>query len=64
MCINGANIFAVLLSLDEAFHHFFTFAARKITRLRADDLNVGGGGYAVSKTFLTVEGNAGAHGAL
>ncbi|MNZ93457.1 hypothetical protein D3C78_1125230 [compost metagenome] len=64
MRIHRTNIFAVLLGLDKAFHHFFALAAGKVAGLRADDFNVGSGGYAVGKAFLAVNGDAGAHGPL
>ncbi|MNC57771.1 hypothetical protein D3C75_1074520 [compost metagenome] len=64
MGVNHADVFAVVLGFDEAFHDFFPFAAGKVARLGTNDFHVRRFRNGVGKTFLTVDCHACAHGAL
>ncbi len=64
MGVNHADVFAVIFSLDEAFHDLFTLAAGEVAGLRTNDLNVWCFGDGLRETFLTVDSHACADGAL
>ena len=64
MGVNHADVLAVVFSLNKALHDLFTFTARKVAGLRADNLDVWRFSDGLSKAFFTVDGHARADGAL
>ncbi len=64
MRVNHADVFAVVLGLDKALHHFLALRAGKVAGLRANNLDIRRFGNRLGKPFLTIDSHARAHGAL
>lgn len=55
VCVNHADIFAVVFGFNKALHDLFTLAAGKISRLRTDNFDVWRIGNRFSKAFFTID---------
>ena len=64
MGVNHADVLAVVLRFDKAFHHFFALTAGKVAGLGTDNFDIRGFRNGFGEAFLTVNRHAGAYGPL